>query len=65
MNENKIFSSVFCIGYPGENKDDLKLTKNMILNLTKNGIDEIAIFIILIPGSEIFDTIAVIIIYQN
>ena len=59
MNENKIFSQAcFVLGYPGENKDDLKLTKNMILNLTKNGIDEIAIFIITpIPGSEIFDTI--------
>ena len=59
MNENKIFSQAcFVLGYPGENKDDLKLTKNMILNLTKNGIDEIAIFIITpIPGSKIFDTI--------
>lgn len=60
MNENKIFSQAcFVLGYPGENEEDLKLTKNMILNLTKNGIDEIAIFIITpIPGSEIFGTIS-------
>ena len=59
MNKNKIFSQAcFVLGYPGENKDDLKFTKNMILNLTKNGIDEIAIFIITpIPGAEIFDEI--------
>ena len=57
MNKNKIFSQAcFVLGYPGEDKDDLKFTKDMILNLTKNGIDEIAIFIITpIPGSEIFD----------
>jgi len=59
MNKNKIFSQAcFVLGYPGENKDDLKFTKNMIMNLTKNGIDEIAIFIITpIPGAEIFDEI--------
>ncbi len=59
MNKNKIFSQAcFVLGYPGEDKDDLKSTKDMILNLTKNGIDEIAIFIITpIPGSEIFNAI--------
>ena len=59
MNKNKIFSQAcFVLGYPGEDKDDLKFTKDMILNLTKNGIDEIAIFIITpIPGSEIFDVL--------
>ena len=42
-----------------ENQDDLNLTKKMIYNLTKNGIDEIAIFIISpIPGSEIFDSMS-------
>tara|TARA_E500000178_G_C17024637_1_gene757350 strand:+ start:13 stop:1485 length:1473 start_codon:yes stop_codon:yes gene_type:complete len=60
MNENKIFSQAcFVLGYPGENQDDLNLTKKMIYNLTKNGIDEIAIFIISpIPGSEIFDSMS-------
>ena len=59
MNENKIYSQAcFVLGYPGEDKNDLNLTKKMILNFTKNGIDEIAIFIISpIPGSEIFNLI--------
>ena len=59
MNKNKIFSQAcFVLGYPGEDNDDLKFTKDMIINLTKNGIDEIAIFIITpIPGSEIFNII--------
>ena len=59
MNKNKIFSQAcFVLGYPGEDKDDLKSTKDMILNLTKNGIDEITLFIITpIPGSEIFNVI--------
>ena len=44
------------IGFPGETENDLNLTKKMIFNLTKKGIDEIAIFIITpIPGSEIFN----------
>ena len=57
MNRNKIFSQAcFVIGYPGEDENDLNLTKKMIYNLTKNGIDEIAIFIISpIPGSKIFN----------
>ena len=55
---------MFCIRLSGEDKDDLKFTKDMILNLTKNGIDEIAIFIITpIPGSEIFDVLKFIIIF--
>ena len=57
MNKNRIFSQAcFVLGYPGENENDINLTKKMIFNLTKNGIDEIAIFIISpIPGSKIFD----------
>lgn len=57
MNKNKIFSQAcFVLGYPGEDENDLNLTKKMIFNLTKKGIDEIAIFIISpIPGSKIFD----------
>ena len=40
----------------GLNKKDLIDTKKLIFNLTRNGVDEIAIFIITpIPGSEIFD----------
>ena len=57
MKKNKIFSQAcFVIGYPGEKKIDLKKTKNMIFNLTKIGIDEIAIFIITpVPGSKIYE----------
>lgn len=46
----------FVLGFPGENDHDRKLTKKMICELTKKGLDEIAIFIITpIPGSNIFD----------
>lgn len=46
----------FVIGYPGENDDDRQMTWQMVLNLTKVGVDEIAIFIITpAPGSAIFD----------
>ncbi len=57
MNKNKIFSQAcFVIGYPGEKKTDLKKTKNMIFNLTKIGIDEVAVFIITpVPGSKIYE----------
>tara|TARA_B100000902_G_scaffold118669_1_gene119177 strand:+ start:1822 stop:3303 length:1482 start_codon:yes stop_codon:yes gene_type:complete len=57
MKKNKIFSQAcFVIGYPGEKEIDLKKTKNMIFNLTKIGIDEIAIFIITpVPGSKIYE----------
>ena len=57
MKKNKIFSQAcFVIGYPGEKKIDLKKTKNMIFNLTKIGVDEIAIFIITpVPGSKIYE----------
>ena len=57
MNKNKIFSQAcFIIGYPGETAIDLKKTKRMIFDLTKRGIDEIAVFIVTpIPGSKIYD----------
>ena len=57
MNKNKIFSQAcFIIGYPGETSIDLKKTKRMIFDLTKRGIDEIAVFIVTpIPGSRIYD----------
>ena len=56
MNENKIFTQAcFVLGFPGESKEDLKMTKEMIIKLTKKGIDEIALFIISpIPGSNIY-----------
>lgn len=57
MNQEKIFTQAcFIIGYPGETDDDLKKTKKMVFDLTKKGIDEIAVFIITpIPGSSIYD----------
>ena len=57
MNKNKIFSQAcFIIGYPGETTVDLKKTRRMIFDLTKRGIDEIAVFIVTpIPGSRIYD----------
>jgi radical SAM superfamily enzyme YgiQ (UPF0313 family) len=45
----------FVLGFPGEEDADRALTREMIKNLARNGIDEIAIFIISpVPGSEIF-----------
>jgi len=57
MNEEKIFSQAcFVIGYPEEKKTDLIKTRKMIFDLTKRGIDEIAVFIITpIPGSNIYE----------
>ncbi len=56
MNKEKIFcQACFVIGYPGEEKNDLAKTKKMIFDLTRRGIDEIAVFIITpIPGSKIY-----------
>jgi radical SAM superfamily enzyme YgiQ (UPF0313 family) len=57
MNKLNIKSQAcFVLGFPGENDEDIKLTKEMIIRLTKKGLDEIALFIITpIPGSEIFE----------
>ena len=57
MNDKNIFSQAcFVLGYLNEDKKDLADTKKLIFDLTKNGVDEIAIFIITpIPGSEIYD----------
>lgn len=47
---------MLCSWISGENDEDIKLTKEMIIRLTKRGLDEIALFIITpIPGSEIFE----------
>ena len=57
MNTNKIKSQAcFVLGFPGENDLDRILTTKMIKNLTRKGLDEVAIFIITpIPGSKIYD----------
>jgi anaerobic magnesium-protoporphyrin IX monomethyl ester cyclase len=56
MNLNKIKSQAcFVLGFPGENDEDRMLTKKIIQEFTRNGLDEIAVFIITpIPGSEIY-----------
>ena len=57
MNKEKIFTQAcFVIGYPEETKKDLIKTRKMIFDLSKRGIDEIAVFIITpIPGSNIYE----------
>jgi len=57
MNEMGIYSQAcFVLGYPGEENEDREMTMNMVHNLTKSGVDEIAIFIVTpVPGSDIYD----------
>jgi radical SAM superfamily enzyme YgiQ (UPF0313 family) len=46
----------FVLGYPGENKDDLRMTQDLVQELTKYGVDEIALFIVTpVPGSAIYE----------
>ena len=46
----------FVLGFPGETDEDRALTVGMVHDLTRNGVDEIALFIISpVPGSAIFD----------
>ncbi len=46
----------FVLGYPGEDEEDLRLTWNLVRDLTRVGVDEIALFIITpVPGSSIFN----------
>jgi radical SAM superfamily enzyme YgiQ (UPF0313 family) len=45
----------FVLGFPGEEDEDRALTRDLVKDMVRNGIDEIAIFIISpVPGSEIF-----------
>lgn len=56
MRNLKIYSQAcFILGFPGENTNDLRLTEKLVKKLAKDGVDEIAFFIIApIPGSSIF-----------
>ena len=46
----------FVLGYPGENEEDLSMTWDLVWELTRVGVDEIALFIITpVPGSSIYD----------
>ncbi|MEM7819766.1 MAG: radical SAM protein [Candidatus Aenigmatarchaeota archaeon] len=60
MKNNKIKTQAcFVIGFPGENEKDLNETKRYIKKLTKNGLDEVAIFIMTpIPGSRQYGKIS-------
>ena len=57
MNQVGIRSQAcFVLGFPGETEDDLQMTWDMVHDLTRKGVDEIALFIVTpVPGSAIFD----------
>jgi radical SAM superfamily enzyme YgiQ (UPF0313 family) len=45
----------FVLGYPGETDEDLQMTWDLVHDLTRVGVDEIALFIITpVPGSSIY-----------
>lgn len=45
----------FVLGFPGEEPEDLQRTREMVRYLTRQGVDEVALFIITpVPGSSIF-----------
>jgi radical SAM superfamily enzyme YgiQ (UPF0313 family) len=56
MHELNIFSQAcFVLGFPGETKEDIRLTQKLAEKLTRVGVDEIAVFIITpVPGSQLF-----------
>ncbi len=58
MYKNNITTQAcFVLGYPGENEEDIKKTKNYIKELVKAGISEIALFILTpVPGSIVYKT---------
>lgn len=57
MNKRGIRSQAcFVLGYPGETEEDLQMTWNLVHDLTKQGVDEIALFIVTpVPGSAIYN----------
>ena len=56
MSDVGIYSQAcFVLGYPGENDEDLQMTRDLVRNLAKVGVDEIALFIVVpVPGAAIF-----------
>lgn len=45
----------FVLGFPGERDEDRAMTRDLVRRLTREGVDEIALFIITpVPGSAIF-----------
>ncbi len=57
MNQADIRSQAcFVLGYPGETEEDLQMTWELVRELTRVGVDEIALFIITpVPGSSIHE----------
>lgn len=57
MNQAGIRSQAcFVLGYPGETEEDLRMTWDLVHDLTRVGVDEIALFIITpVPGSFIHE----------
>ena len=55
MNQVGIYSQAcFVLGYPGETDEDLNMTQKLVHDLTREGVDEVALFIITpVPGSAI------------
>jgi radical SAM superfamily enzyme YgiQ (UPF0313 family) len=56
MNQVGIRSQAcFVLGYPSETEEDLRMTWNLVRDLTRQGVDEIALFMITpVPGSAIY-----------
>lgn len=45
----------FVLGFPGEEIEDLEMTRKMVRNLTKKGVDEVGLFIATpVPGAAIY-----------
>ncbi len=57
MNQAGIRSQAcFVLGYPGETEEDLRMTWDLVRDLTRVGVDEVALFIITpVPGSSIHE----------
>ena len=57
MNQVGIRSQAcFVLGYPSETEGDLQMTWDLVRDLTRQGVDEIALFIITpVPGSAIYE----------
>lgn len=57
MNQDGIRSQAcFVLGYPGEVDEDLQMTWDLVRDLTRVGVDEIALFIITpVPGSSVYE----------
>ena len=60
MNQVGIRSQAcFVLGYPGETPEDLQMTWDLVRELTRVGVDEVALFIITpVPGSSIYEQLA-------